>query len=205
MALELGLAEPVLPWHTARGRIVELGSALAAVSGALAKIALDIVLLAQTEVGEVAEPTGEGRGGSSTLPHKRNPVGSTIALACARRVQAHASLLVGSLPQEHERAAGAWHAEWDALSGALAGTAGAAASMRTVLEGLEVTCRAMRENLELSRGLIMSERVQQVLVERVGPELATRDRRARSSSRGRREHGPACRARRRRPHAALRA
>jgi 3-carboxy-cis,cis-muconate cycloisomerase len=172
MARELGLAEPALPWHTARGRVVELGSALDVVSGSLAKIALDIVLLAQTEVGEVAEPRGDGRGGSSTLPHKRNPIGSTLTLACARRVHACAGLLAASLPQEHERAIGAWHAEWDALSGALSSSAGAARSLRDVLEGLEVRPERMRENLDLTRGLIMAERVQQLLAARVGRELA---------------------------------
>ena len=84
LAEELELAEPVLPWHTARGRVAELGAALALAAGALEKVALDVVLLAQTEVGEVAEPGGEGRGGSSTLPHKRNPVGAALAIACAR-------------------------------------------------------------------------------------------------------------------------
>jgi 3-carboxy-cis,cis-muconate cycloisomerase len=172
MARELGLVEPALPWHTARGRVVELGSALDVVCGSLAKIALDIVLLAQTEVGEVAEPRGDGRGGSSTLPHKRNPIGSTLALACARRVHACAGLLAASLPQEHERAIGAWHAEWDALSGALSSSAGAARSLRDVLEGLEVRPERMRENLDLTRGLIMAERVQQLLAARVGRELA---------------------------------
>jgi 3-carboxy-cis,cis-muconate cycloisomerase len=171
MARELGLAEPALPWHTARGRVVELGCALDVLSGSLAKIALDIVLLAQTEVGEVAEPRGDGRGGSSTLPHKRNPIGSTLTLACARRVHAYAGLLAASLPQEHERAIGAWHAEWDGLAGVLSSSAGAARSLRDVLEGLEVRPERMRENLDLTRGLIMAERIQQLLAERVGREL----------------------------------
>jgi 3-carboxy-cis,cis-muconate cycloisomerase len=168
MARELGLAEPTLPWHTTRVRVAELGAALVAVSGSLAKIALDIVLLAQTEVGEVAEPRGEGQGGSSTLPHKRNPVGSTLTLACARRVQAYAGLLGGALAQEHERAVGAWHAEWDGLAGALASSGGAASSLRRVLEGLVVRTDRMRENLDLTRGLIMAERVELVLAERLG-------------------------------------
>jgi 3-carboxy-cis,cis-muconate cycloisomerase len=172
MAAELELAEPLLPWHTARIRIAGLGAALVAVSGALGKIALDIVLLAQTEVGEVAEPGGEGRGGSSTLPHKRNPVAATLAIACDRRVQASAALLLGGLAQEHERAAGAWHAEWEGLEGALAGTAGAASALRPVLEGLEVDPARMRANLDLTRGLIMAERVQQLLGARVGAATA---------------------------------
>jgi 3-carboxy-cis,cis-muconate cycloisomerase len=159
MAADLGLVEPALPWHTSRVRVAALGSALAILAGALAKIALDIVLLAQTEVGEVREPAGEGRGVSSTMPHKQNPIGSTLAIACARRAQACAGLLIGALPQEHERAAGAWHAEWDALAGALAYGGGAAASMAEVLGGLEVQPERMRANLGATRGLVMSERL----------------------------------------------
>jgi 3-carboxy-cis,cis-muconate cycloisomerase len=172
MAAELGLAVPVLPWHTSRGRVAALGGALVAVSGALGKIALDIVLLAQTEVAEVREASGDGRGGSSALPHKRNPVGATLTLACARRVQAAATLLLGSMLQEHERAAGAWHAEWEGLTMALASTAGAAGALREVLDGLELDVPRMRANLDLTRELIMAEHVQQVLADRVGAEAA---------------------------------
>lgn len=153
---ELGLAEPVLPWHTNRARIAELGGALETTAGALGKIGLDVVLLAQTEVGEVSE----GRdGGSSTLPQKRNPVRSTLARACAHLVSGYASVLSRTLIQEHERAAGAWHAEWEALSGALAFTGGAAAAIAEALEGLEVDAARMRRNLELTEGLILAERV----------------------------------------------
>ncbi len=172
MGAELGLAVPALPWHSSRTRIAALGGALVAVSGALAKVALDVVLLAQTEVAEVAEASGDGRGGSSTLPHKRNPIGATRAIACARRVGAAAALLCESMPHEHERAAGAWHAEWEGLVGALAGVAGAAGALREVLEGLELDVPRMRANLELTRGLIMAEHVQQALVARVGDDLA---------------------------------
>ena len=128
--------------------------------------------MAQTEVGELSEPAGEGRGGSSTLAHKRNPVGSTLALACARRAQAAAGLLTGSLVQEHERAAGAWHAEWEAISGVLAAAGGAAANMAEVLGGLEVHSERMRVNLGATRGLIMSERLVFALAERIGHEDA---------------------------------
>ncbi|HEY6054907.1 MAG TPA: lyase family protein, partial [Gaiellaceae bacterium] len=120
---ELGLAEPTLPWHAGRTRIAQLGASLDLAAGACAKIALDVELLAQTEVGEVREPA---EGGSSTMPHKRNPVGSTLARACATGVHAAAGVLTGGV-HEHERAAGAWHAEWKALSDALALTGGAAA------------------------------------------------------------------------------
>src|SRR5206468_954292 len=116
-------------------------------------------LLAQTEVGEVAEASGAGRGGSSTLPQKRNPVGSVRAIACARRVRGDAGVLLAAMPQEHERAAGAWQSEWEPLCGALALTGGAAASVREALEGLEVRPERMRANLESGGGLLMAESV----------------------------------------------
>ncbi len=167
-AEELDLVEPALPWHTIRVRVAELGGALDAAAGAVAKIALDVALLAQTEVGEVAEPSGEGRGGSSTLPHKRNPVGSAVASACARQAHAAAAVLTGGLAQEHERAAGAWQAEWRALSDALALTGAAAAAIREVVAGLEVDAERMRANLDATQGLVMAERVSFLLAEHVG-------------------------------------
>ena len=168
MARDLELAEPALPWHTSRVRVAALGSSLATLAGALGKIALDVVLMAQTEVGELSEPAGEGRGGSSTLAHKRNPIGSTLALAGARRAQAHAGLLAGSLVQEHERAVGAWHAEWEGIAGVLAAGGGAAANMAEVLGGLVVHSDRMQANLGATRGLIMSERLVFALAERIG-------------------------------------
>jgi 3-carboxy-cis,cis-muconate cycloisomerase len=155
-AEELGLAEPVLPWHTNRTRIAELGGALDTTAGVLGKIGLDVVLLAQTEVGEVREGSD---GGSSTLPQKRNPVRSTLARACAQLVSGYASVLSRAVVQEHERAAGAWHAEWEALSGALAFTGGAASAIAEALEELEVDTARMHRNLELTDGLILAERV----------------------------------------------
>ena len=169
-ARELELGEPVVPWHADRTRIAELGRALSTTAGSLAKIGLDVILLAQTEVGEVREATG---GASSTMPHKRNPVGSVRARACARLVNGHASVLTASLEQEHERAAGAWQAEWPALSGALAYTGGAAAAIAGVAEGLEVDAERMRRNLELTHGAIVSERISFLLTERIGRERAT--------------------------------
>jgi 3-carboxy-cis,cis-muconate cycloisomerase len=150
-AKELDLPEPVVPWHTRRLPVAELGAALAIAGGFVAKIALDVALLAQSEVAEVREAAD---GGSSTMPHKRNPVGSTLARACALRAQAAAGVLTGALAQEHERAAGAWHAEWAALSDALALTGGAASWLRTTLEGLEVDAERMRANM---RGETLSE------------------------------------------------
>ena len=174
MAEELGLEEPVVPWHTARARVADLGAALALAAGALEKIARDVTLLAQTEVAEVAEPAGGGRGGSSTLPHKRNPAGSVLAIACAGRVRGEASILLAAMAQEHERAAGAWQAEWEALSGALAYTGGAAAAVREVLEGLEVRSERMRENLDMTGGLVLAESVSVALGRRIGRSQAHR-------------------------------
>jgi 3-carboxy-cis,cis-muconate cycloisomerase len=167
-ARELELAEPTVPWHTDRTRIAEIGGALSLVAGVLGKIALDVILMAQTEVGEIAEPAGEGRGGSSTLPHKRNPILSVTAAANVRRVQALAQTLHGAMVGEHERAAGAWHAEWEALSDAFALTGGAAAAVREVTEGLEVYPESMRQNLDETGGMLMAENVTTVVADRLG-------------------------------------
>jgi 3-carboxy-cis,cis-muconate cycloisomerase len=168
LAERLGLAEPVVPWHTGRQRPAELGTALALASGAVEKIALDLTLLAQTEVGEVAESAAGGRGGSSTLPQKRNPVGAVTAIACARRVRGAAGVLLESMAQEHERAAGAWQAEWEALREALTLTAAGAASLREALDGLDVRPERMRQNLEASAGLLMAESVAMAIADGVG-------------------------------------
>lgn len=169
-ALELGLAEPTLPWHTNRVRVAELGAALEIAAGVLAKIGLDVVLLAQTEVAEVREG-GDG-GGSSAMPQKRNPVGAVSTRACAALARAHASVLTGALAQEHERAAGAWQAEWEALSGALATTGGAAGALAGALEGLEVDETRMRANLDLTGGQVVAERLAMLLTERHGRTAA---------------------------------
>jgi len=141
-AAELGLDTEVIPWHVHRAPLAELAAALEAVGAACAKIGLDVVLLAQNEVGEVSE---SGGGGSSSMPHKRNPAAAVLARACARLVHANASVLAGG---EHElqRAAGAWQAEWPALSAALAFAGGAAAAARRSLEGLEVHADRMASN-----------------------------------------------------------
>jgi 3-carboxy-cis,cis-muconate cycloisomerase len=146
LAQELGLEEPDLPWHTARGRIGELAGALAVTAGALGKAGTDVVLLAQTEVGEVTEASG---GGSSAMPHKQNPAAAVRARACAQQAVAAASaLLAAAAGHEHERAAGAWQAEWLPLRAALGFTGGAAAALRESLEGLQVHPERMRENLD---------------------------------------------------------
>jgi len=142
-AREIGLAEPVVPWHARRAPFGALAGALQQGASACAKIGLDIVLLAQTEIGEVADAAG---GASSTMPHKRNPVGAVLARACARVVHANAAILVEG-EHEHERAAGAWQAEWTALSESLAHAGGAAVAARTALTDLEIRPDRMRANM----------------------------------------------------------
>jgi 3-carboxy-cis,cis-muconate cycloisomerase len=142
-AEELDLEEPVLPWHSVRVPVARLGACLGIAAATLEKIALDVLLLAQTEVGEVREGSG---GASSTMPHKRNPIGSTLARACAIRAHAATTPLISG-NHEHERAAGAWHAEWASLSDALTLTGGAAAALRETLTALEVDVERMRANL----------------------------------------------------------
>lgn len=171
---ELRLAEPTVPWHSARGRIVELAMTLGLAAGAASKIARDIVLLAQTEVAEVSERATPGRGGSSTLPQKRNPVGAVEALACARGVNAQVGLLLGAMDADHERAAGAWQAEWPALAEALRLTAGAVARVADVLAGLDIHVERMRANLDETRGVLLAEHVMMRLAEHVGRQEAHR-------------------------------
>jgi 3-carboxy-cis,cis-muconate cycloisomerase len=169
LAGELGLAEPLLPWHTARARIVELGAALAVAAGAAAKIAVDVALLMQTEVAEV----GEGApGGSSAMPQKRNPVGSIEVDACFRGVVAQVTVLLGAMRSEHERAAGAWQAEWPALSEAFRLAGGACGRARDVVEHLSVDEGRMRANLDMSGGLVLSEQVMMALASRIGRQRA---------------------------------
>ncbi len=171
-AAELGLAEATLPWHTNRVRVAELGAALALVCGVASKVGLDLQLLAQTEVGEV-RVAGDG-GGSSAMPHKRNPVDAMWARAAAELGRAQASVLISAPAAEHERAGGGWQAEWDAISGALAATGGAVSALARVLEALEVDAGRMRANLDLTGGGIVSERLALVLTERLG-RTAARD------------------------------
>ena len=159
---ELDLPVSPVPWHSNRVRVAELGNALAVAASVVAKIARDVALLAQTEVGEVREPAGGG--GSSTMPHKRNPIGSALAVACAEQVRGCASVLTAALVQEHERGL-TWQAEWGPLSQALAYTGGAAAHLREVLEGLEVDAGRMRTNMTEVLG---AEHASFLLARRVG-------------------------------------
>jgi 3-carboxy-cis,cis-muconate cycloisomerase len=146
VAEDLGLREPPIPWHTNRVRPAALASALGILAGALAKIAQDVVLLSQGEVGEVREGV-EGRGQSSAMAHKRNPVASVSVIACAERVPGLVATMLSAMPQEHERAAGRWQAEWGTLSDLLRLTGSAAAWAADLLENLEVDVDRMRANL----------------------------------------------------------
>ncbi|WP_328907131.1 3-carboxy-cis,cis-muconate cycloisomerase [Streptomyces sp. NBC_00234] len=170
-AAELGLAEPALPWHTLRTPVADLAGALAFTAGALGKIAADVLLLARTETGEVSEGAG---GGSSAMPHKANPVRATLLAAAARRAPALAAVLYGSLVAEDERPAGAWHAEWETLRDLLRLTGGAARDAAELAAGLRVHPTRMREHLDLTGGLIVSERLTAVLAPRLGRARARR-------------------------------
>jgi 3-carboxy-cis,cis-muconate cycloisomerase len=174
LAGELGLAEPVLPWHTLRTRVAELAGALGVAAGVAGKVARDVTLLAQTEVAEVRERGPAGRGGSSTLPHKRNPVAAVAALACAEQAPGLAATLLAAMVQEHERAAGAWHAEWRPLTDLLRTTGSAVAWLRDSLERLEIDPERMRRNLDASGGLLLAERVTAALAPGLGRLAAHR-------------------------------
>ena len=158
-AFHLGLPEQTLPWHTARQRVAALAGALGTVAGTAAKISGDVALLMQTEVGEVFEPAGAGRGGSSTLPHKRNPVAAAAVATASRQGLALLPVLYGSLIAEHQRPVGPWQSEWEALSDLLALAGSAAAQTSETVAGLEVHPEAMAANLDRTRGLLMAERV----------------------------------------------
>lgn len=169
---ELDLARPAIAWHTARDTIAETLAFLALVSGSLAKIATDVVLLTATETGEVFEPFAPGRGGSSTMPQKRNPVSSELILACAKQVQSRAALAMDSMAADLERSTGPWHVEWAALPEAFVLASGALAQARFLVEGLRVDPDAMRANMDLTRGLIVSEAVMMGLAPALGRQAA---------------------------------
>jgi len=168
LAQELKLPLPEAPWHTHRDRIAEAASVFAILAGTCGKIARDVQLMMQTDVGEAFEPSGEGRGGSSTMPHKRNPVAAASALGAATMAPNLAATIFAAQIQDHERSAGAWHAEWPTLPALLLVTSGALAAVVDFAEGLEVDAARMRVNLDETGGLIMAEAVTFALAEKIG-------------------------------------
>ncbi|EWY36450.1 3-carboxy-cis,cis-muconate cycloisomerase [Skermanella stibiiresistens SB22] len=168
LAAELDLILPATPWHAHRDRVVEFGVWLGMLTGTLGKIAHDVSLLMQTDVAEVFEPAGAGKGGSSTMPHKRNPVTAAAVLAASTRTPGLVATLLAAMPQEHERGLGNWHAEWLTLPDLAMTAMGGLRQMADMVPGLEVDPGRMRANLETTRGLIMAERVMMALGARMG-------------------------------------
>ncbi len=168
LARELKLQLAEAPWHTHRDRVAEAASVFAILAGTCGKIARDVSLMMQTDVGEAFEPAGVGRGGSSTMPHKRNPVAAASALAAATMAPNLAATIFAAQVQDHERSAGPWHAEWPTLPALMLVTSGALAAIVDLAEGLEVDAARMRENLDATHGLIMAEAVTFALAETIG-------------------------------------
>jgi 3-carboxy-cis,cis-muconate cycloisomerase len=172
LAKELSLRLPDAPWHTHRDRIAEVASTFAILAGSCGKIARDVSLLMQTDVAEAFEPAGEGRGGSSTMPHKRNPVAAATALAAATMAPNLAATILSAQVQDHERSAGPWHAEWPTLPMLMLVTSGALGSIVELAEGLEVDAVRMRANLDSTQGLVMAEAASMALAEKTGKSEA---------------------------------
>lgn len=172
LADELGLAAPDIPWHTQRDRVVEVATTFGLLAGTLGKIARDLALLAQTEVGEAFEPAEPGKGRSSTLPQKRNPIGASVALAAATRVPGLVATMLAAMPQEHERGLGGWQAEWETLPEIARLTAGALWQMAQAVEGMELDNERMRANLDLTQGVMCAEAVAMALVPSLGKSAA---------------------------------
>lgn len=172
LAQELQLTLPEQPWHTQRDRLVEFGAALGLIAGSLGKLGRDISLLMQTEAAEVFEPSAPGKGGSSTMPHKRNPVGAAVLIGAATRIPGLLSTLFSAMPQEHERSLGLWHAEWETLPEICCLVSGALQQALLITEGLEVDAERMAQNLDLTQGLVLAEAVSIVLAQRIGRDKA---------------------------------
>ena len=169
---ELGLAQPDIAWHTVRDTIAEVGAFLGLVGGSLGKIAMDVKLMMQHEVAEVYEPYAPGRGSSSTMPQKRNPISSCYIHAAISVVRQHAASMMDAMVADHERSTGPWQIEWIALPEAFCLLAGALKQTRFVLEGLEVDAAKMRANIDITEGLVMSEAVMMGLGTYIGREYA---------------------------------
>ena len=172
LMVELGLGQPDIAWHAVRDNIAEVGAFLGLVGGTLGKIALDVKLMMQTEVAEVFEPFAHGRGSSSTMPQKRNPIASCTIHAAVSMVRQHSAALMDAMIADHERSTGPWEIEWIALPEAFCLMAGALTQTRSVLEGLEVDPARMRANIDITNGLVMSEAVMMGLGRHIGREVA---------------------------------
>lgn len=172
LAEDLQLALPPIPWHAHRDRFAELASTFGLLVGTLGKIARDVSLMTQTEVAEAAEPRPLGGGGSSSMPQKRNPVGSAVVLSAAIRVPGLVSTMLSAMVQEHERGLGGWHAEWETLPEICLLADGALARTIEILNGLEVDKEKIAANLGATRGLILAEAVAMALAEKIGREPA---------------------------------
>ncbi|MEP3116268.1 adenylosuccinate lyase family protein [Nisaea sp.] len=172
LAEELGLAVPDITWHTIRDGFAEVTGFLALVAASIGKIGYDIMLMMQTETGEVLEPYVAGRGASSTMPQKRNPISSEMMLAAAKIVREQHSAILDAMVQDHERATGQWHVEWHALPTAFIVASGGLAAAAEVLEGLEVRPDAMRQVLDTTKGLIVAEAVMMGLAPHIGRQVA---------------------------------
>ena len=172
LAAHLRLSLPEQPWHTQRDRLVEFASVLGLVAGTLGKLGRDLSLLMQTEAGELYEPAAPGKGGSSTMPHKRNPVGAAVLISAATRVPGLLATLFAAMPQEHERSLGLWHAEWETLPDICCLVSGALRQSQIIADGLEVDAERMRRNLDLTQGLVLAEAVSIVLAQRLGRDRA---------------------------------
>jgi 3-carboxy-cis,cis-muconate cycloisomerase len=172
LAAELGLGEPDTPWHTQRDRVCECATTLGILTASLGKLARDLALLAQTEVGEAFEPAAPGRGGSSTMPQKRNPVGAAIALAAATRVPGLVATMLAAALQEHERGLGNWPAEWDTLPQIVELTGSALVALAEVVSGLSIDAARMRANIDLTHGQLFAEAAQMALAPRLGRDVA---------------------------------
>ena len=168
LATELQLAVPLLPWHTERDRVAAVGADIGISAGAMAKIAGDLVLLAQTEIDEAGDTVDPEKGGSSAMPHKRDPTDAIAARAAARLALAVVPVLLGAMEQEHERAAGAWQSEWAALADLFGYTSGAVMRVESALAGLEPNPARMRENIDRAGGILQSEALALALATRIG-------------------------------------
>jgi 3-carboxy-cis,cis-muconate cycloisomerase len=172
LAAQLSLRLPDAPWHTQRDRLASLMCACGVLTGSLGKMARDISLLMQGEVAEAAEPGGHGRGGSSTMPHKRNPIACAVTLAAAHRTPGLVATFLSAMVQEHERGVGGWQAEWPTAAAVIGATGLAVASMVEVAEGLTVDASRMRANIEATRGTIFAERAAMTLGKKLGRDAA---------------------------------